>query len=161
MEQPPCDLAAIIDRMMMIGGAQGAAIVDARSGLCLAEKRPLEQAESAPADTSPILARLGRMMTETGNLEDMVSTFQGHQHIIRPLQGDFMEGFFLCLVVERSLDSDILARARYQLMHLVFGLSIPTPESQNVPLVSPHGFGEMNPFAAPPEHTAEQILSLQ
>jgi hypothetical protein len=134
----PQNLTGILDSMMAIEGALGAAIVDAKTGTCLAEKQNPDQiavGEAAVISTDSLrtMARLGRIMTDTGNLEDMVSTFHGRLHITRPLQGDFLEGLFLFLVLERNPNSDVLAMARYQLMHTVFGLSLMAFENRYGP----------------------------
>ena len=160
------NLTEIIDSMMAIDGAQGAAVIDARTGACLAEKQSqthpeVGQAATMSADTLRTMAKLGRVMTETGNLEDMVSTFRGHQHVARPLQGDFLEGLFLFLVLERSLNSDVLAMARYQLMHLVFSLSQVTYDSRAVNDRSPQNLPLDGPFAEMHHYSADSIPAIQ
>ena len=163
------NLTAILDSMMAIDGAQGAAIVDARTGTCLAERQSpthaaVGQAATMSAGTLRTMAKLGRMMTETGNLEDIVSTFSGHQHIARPLQGDFLEGLFLFLVLERHLNSDVLAMARYQLMHLVFGLSLIAYDSRAVNDINPQNLPLDGPFAELTEihaYSADSVTAIQ
>ena len=129
-KQPaPHTVTAILDSMMQIDGAQGAVILHAETGSCLQEKhvadRPgAEPAAGVSADTLKLMVQIGRMMVATENLEDIVSTFSDHQFVARPLEGDAMDGLVLFLILERRFDSDILAPARYQLMHLVFGVSV-------------------------------------
>jgi hypothetical protein len=129
-KQPaPHNLNAILDSMMTIDGALGAVIVDAETGDCVGEK-PIagpvgaDQAAGISADTLKLMGQIGRMMVETENMEDIVSTFSDHQFVARPLEGREMGGLVLFLILERRFDCDILAPARYQLMHLVFGVSV-------------------------------------
>lgn len=62
------DLTPILDSIIAISGAQGAAIVDARTGSCLAEKQVQDgdsagQAGTMGADTLRTMTKLGRMMS--------------------------------------------------------------------------------------------------
>ena len=116
-------LNIILDSMMAIDGALGAVIVHAESGDCLQEKHVAGQ-PGAGADTLKLMVQISRMMVETDNLEDIVFTFSDHQFVARPLEGNAMNGLVLFLILERHFDCDILAPARYQLMHLVFGVSV-------------------------------------
>ena len=162
---PQQTLTDIINSLMAIDGAQGAAIVDARTGICLAEIQSQTHtgvglAATMSAGTLQTMARLGRMMTETGTLEDTVSTFGGHQHIARPLPSEFSEGLFLFLMLERSLDSDVLAMARYQLMHLVFGLSLVSFDSRAVNTTNPQNLLMDGPFAEKHDCSAGSVAAI-
>ena len=138
-------LMDVLEGMMDIDGALAAAIIEVQSGTCIAQRETakqsyLGQAATMNPETVRTLTNLGRMMADTGNLEDMVVTFHGQYHIVRPLQGEFMEGLFLLLVLERSLSSDDLSFARYKLMHIVFGLSLVSSESMDTLHSSPNRF---------------------
>lgn len=91
----------------------------------------------------------------------MVSTFSGHQYIARPLQGDFLDGLFLFLVLERSPNSDVLAMAHYQLMHTAFGLSLVACDSRGTQPLHPQSLPLDTPFTDLHDYLPESAAAIQ
>ncbi|MBC8102933.1 MAG: hypothetical protein H7Z41_10130 [Cytophagales bacterium] len=119
--------------MMAIDGVVTAAVLNSKSGQYLAQIESQGQTETpfaagTSAETVRAMTELGRILTGSDHLEDLLVTSQVQCQIIRPLQGKMPEGLFLLLVLKRSANSDDIAFARYRLMHTVQALSEAGPD---------------------------------
>ncbi|MGU3626882.1 hypothetical protein [Comamonas sp. C24C] len=111
------NLKASIDTAMTIDGALAAALVDYRSGMCLAQAGGGLNLDLAAAGNRQVVQAKLQTMKSLGiscNIEDMLITLADQYHLIRLVPNAV--GLFLYLVLDRNKGN--LALARYQLMDI-------------------------------------------
>lgn len=109
---------------MTIDGAMSAALVDYRSGMCLAQAGSGLNLELAAAgNTQVVRAKLQTMEAlglRKGGIEDILITLADQYHLIRLVPNN--AGLFLYLVLDRAKGN--LALARYKLTEIERGLKV-------------------------------------
>ena len=130
---PPPDLTKVpmsnnlqqsMSAAMTIDGAMSAALVDYRSGMCLAQAGSGLNLELAAAgNTQVVRAKLQTMEAlglRKGGIEDILITLADQYHLIRLVPNN--AGLFLYLVLDRAKGN--LALARYKLTEIERGLKV-------------------------------------
>jgi hypothetical protein len=116
---PEMDVA--LKDAMQIGGALGAALVDAGSGMALGlvgGTADFDMAVAAACTTDVVRAKLRtmQMLGLDDSIEDILTTMDGQYHLIRPLTSRTGQGLFLYLALEKVNAN--LAMARFQLRRI-------------------------------------------
>ncbi|BCJ54259.1 hypothetical protein Asp14428_57340 [Actinoplanes sp. NBRC 14428] len=122
---PEMDVA--LKDAMQIGGAIGAALVDASSGMALGlvgGGRDFDVTIAAAGTTDVVRAKMRamEMLGLTDKIEDILTTMSGQYHLIRPLTSQTGRGLFLYLILNK--DTANLAMARHQLKRIEVGLDL-------------------------------------
>ncbi|MDH4390743.1 MAG: hypothetical protein QE285_04885 [Aquabacterium sp.] len=117
------NLKQSMEQAMAIEGAVAVALVDHRSGMCLAEAGGGMNMEVAAAGNSEVVRaklRTIEMLGLRNSIEDILITLQHQYHLIRliPLNS----GLFLYLALDRQRGN--LALARYKLTEIERNLQI-------------------------------------
>ncbi|MFE0255777.1 hypothetical protein [Streptomyces sp. NPDC059010] len=105
-----------LDRAMRVEGALGAVLVDYVSRMplgSLSRRQDLDMNRAAHGCTDVVRAHLSAL-NQSGckpqQIEDILVTFVGELHLIRPLTRRTHEGLFLLLVLDRERAHPDLAR---------------------------------------------------
>ncbi len=104
-----------LDDLLQIDGALGAAVVDADTGMVLAQRGGTVDLESASAATTEIVRAQGRalkMLSLQDDIDDILVTLTTQHHLIRPVRSNPQH--FLYLVLDRSRAHLPVARIRMQ-----------------------------------------------
>lgn len=103
----------VLDAMMTIDGALGAAVVDYSSGMLLGSQGGGVDLELAAAGNSDVVKAKMKTMKSLGldgGIEDILITLKDQLHIIRPSASN--EGLFLYLVLDKRSGNLALARRK-------------------------------------------------
>jgi hypothetical protein len=123
-KEPMSNLQQSMTTAMTIDGALAAALVDFRSGMCLAQAGTgLNLDLAAAGNTQVVRAKLQTMESlglRKGGIEDILITLSDQYHLIRLVPNN--AGLFLYLVLDRSKGN--LALARYKLTEIERGLKV-------------------------------------
>jgi len=107
-------LDTVIASLLEIDGANGAAIVDADSGMALAAGgSPGFDLNVAAAGNSNVVRAKLRTIADlelNDEIEDILITLKGQYHLINVLQGAGNAGLFIYLVLNRATANLALAR---------------------------------------------------
>lgn len=117
------NLKASIDSAMTIDGALAAALVDYRSGMCLAQAGSGMNLDLAAAGNTQVVRAKLKTMETLGirrGIEDILITLTDQYHLIRLVPNS--EGLFLYLVLDRNKGN--LALARYKLTDIERALKV-------------------------------------
>lgn len=112
-----------LDAAMSIDGAMAAAIVDYRSGMCLAQAGSGLNLDLAAAGNTEVVRAKLKTIESLGlrrGIEDILITLVDQYHLIRLVPN--AQGLFLYLVLDKSRGN--LALARYKLTDIERGLSV-------------------------------------
>lgn len=108
------NLKEVLNAAMTIDGATAAALVDYRSGMCLAQAGAGVNLELAAAGNTQVVQAKLKTMEMLGlrkGIEDILITLTDQYHLIRLVPNS--PGLFLYLVLDKSKGN--LALARYKL----------------------------------------------
>jgi hypothetical protein len=111
------NLKQCMDDAMAIAGAQAVALVDYRSGMCLAQAGGGINLELAAAGNAEVVRAKFKTMDMLGlrrSMEDILITLDAQYHLIRLVPTN--AGLFLYLVLDKARGN--LALARYQLTEI-------------------------------------------
>ncbi|MGU3626881.1 hypothetical protein ACLBXN_08920 [Comamonas sp. C24C] len=111
------NLKSSMDSAMAIDGALAAALVNYRSGICLAQTGGGMNLDIAASGNTEVLEAQLQTLKSLGiscSFEDIQITLADQYHLIRLVP--HVEGLFLYLVLDRNKGN--LALARYKLMHI-------------------------------------------
>lgn len=104
----------VLAELMRIDGANGAAVVDADSGMVLGMSgSPSFSLEYAGSGNSEVVRAKLRTMSNLGitdTIEDILITLTGQYHLIRVLEGQGLSTLFVYLVLDRGRANLALAR---------------------------------------------------
>ncbi|KQO25684.1 hypothetical protein ASF11_18630 [Acidovorax sp. Leaf76] len=117
------NLKSSMDAAMTIDGALAVALVDYRSGMCLAQAGSGMNLDLAAAGNTQVVQAKLKTMESLGirrGIEDILITLAEQYHLIRLIPNN--EGLFLYLVLDRSKGN--LALARYRLTDLERSLKV-------------------------------------
>ena len=117
------NLKQCIDAAMTIDGAQAAALVDYRSGMCLAQAGSgIDLDLAAAGNTEVVRAKLKtvEMLGLRRGIEDILITLGDQYHLIRLVPNNL--GLFLYLVLDKAKGN--LALARYKLTDIERSLKV-------------------------------------
>jgi len=117
------NLKSSMDSAMMIDGAVAAALVDYRSGMCLAQAGSGMNLDLASAGNTQVVRAKLQTMETLGirrGIEDILITLAEQYHLIRLVPN--AEGLFLYLVLDRNKGN--LALARYKLTDIERSLKV-------------------------------------
>lgn len=117
------NLKASMDNAMTIDGALAVALVDHRSGMCLAQAGGGMNLDLAAAGNTQVVRAKLKTMETLGirrGIEDILITLSDQYHLIRLVPNS--EGLFLYLVLDRNRGN--LALARYKLTDIERSLKI-------------------------------------
>lgn len=107
-------LDTLVQDLLSIEGATGAAIVDISSGMALASGgNPGFDLSVAAAGNSNVVRAKVKTMSEiglAGRIEDIMITLDGQYHIINVLSSSEASGLFVYLVLDRNTANLALAR---------------------------------------------------
>ncbi|GEM_PF-480827 len=117
------NLKSSMDTVMTIDGAVAAALVDYRSGMCLAQAGGGMNLELAAAGNTQVVRAKLKTMETLGikrGMEDILITLGDQYHLIRMVPN--ADGLFLYLVLDRNKGN--LALARYKLTDIERSLKV-------------------------------------
>lgn len=117
------NLKSSMDSAMTIDGALAAALVDYRSGMCLAQAGSGMNLDLAAAGNTQVVRAKLQTMESLGirrGIEDILITLADQYHLIRLVPN--AEGLFLYLVLDRNKGN--LALARYKLTDIERALKV-------------------------------------
>lgn len=117
------NLKASIDAAMSIDGALAAALVDFRSGMCLAQSGTAVNLDLAAAGNTQVVRAKLQTMESLGlrkGIEDILITLTDQYHLIRLVPNN--AGLFLYLVLDKNKGN--LALARYKLTDIERSLQV-------------------------------------
>ncbi len=112
-----------IQAAMAIDGAMAAALVDYRSGMCLAQQGTALNLDLAAAGNTQVVRAKLKTMESLGlrkGIEDILITLGDQYHLIRLVPNN--DGLFLYLVLDKAKGN--LALARYKLTDIERGLKV-------------------------------------
>lgn len=122
-KDPMSNLKQSIDAAMTIDGALAAALVDFRSGMCLAQAGTAVNLDLAAAGNTQVVRAKLQTMESLGlrkGIEDILITLTDQYHLIRLVPNN--AGLFLYLVLDKNKGN--LALARYKLTEIERALQV-------------------------------------
>jgi hypothetical protein len=122
-KDPMSNLKQSIDAAMTIDGAMAAALVDFRSGMCLAQAGTAVNLDLAAAGNTQVVRAKLQTMESLGlrkGIEDILITLTDQYHLIRLVPNN--AGLFLYLVLDKNKGN--LALARYKLTEIERALQV-------------------------------------
>ena len=122
-KDPMSNLKQSIDAAMTIDGALAAALVDFRSGMCLAQAGTAVNLDLAAAGNTQVVRAKLQTMESLGlrkGIEDILITLTDQYHLIRLVPNN--AGLFLYLVLDKNKGN--LALARYKLTEIERSLQV-------------------------------------
>ena len=117
------DIKQAMQQAMAIDGAMAAALVDYRSGMCLAQAGNALNLDLAAAGNTQVVRAKLKTMESLGlrkGIEDILITLVDQYHLIRLAPNH--DGLFLYLVLDKEKGN--LALARYKLTDIERGLQV-------------------------------------
>ncbi|WP_431266534.1 hypothetical protein ACQ859_12725 [Roseateles chitinivorans] len=117
------NLKQSMDTAMTIDGALAAALVDHRSGMCLAQAGTVMNLDLAAAGNTQVVRAKLKTMESLGlrkGIEDILITLGDQYHLIRLVPSNV--GLFLYLVLDKAKGN--LALARYKLTEIERSLQV-------------------------------------